>query len=231
MARRAMMHLPLLLAAGFWAGRADAQQATTVQLPTFSFFTVSTTVSVPDSGAAYASYAAGIRRSSTGHTAFGPSSGPGRRALGSSRSASSLGVAASIHDFNSLDEQLKRGASSSSDSPAGARAAAEDPLSERLADSAESTAGQPPPGSVAEARRQRAADAEARQAEALGYFQRADKAAADGKTSMARMFFQMAARRASGDLKQTIEGRLESLASATPSKRRMPPRAANGSGE
>jgi hypothetical protein len=46
-----------------------AAQAQTVQLPTFNFFTVRTTVSVPDSGGAYLG---GVNRSAMGQSALRP---------------------------------------------------------------------------------------------------------------------------------------------------------------
>ena len=61
------MKRPVILAAAaamlLGAGETAAQTATTVQLPTYSFFSVGTTVSVPDRGSVYMG---GVNRSAMG---------------------------------------------------------------------------------------------------------------------------------------------------------------------
>ena len=86
----------LSLAATAWG------QATTVQLPTYSFFTVKTTVSVPDSGGAYLG---GINRARDSSTTrgFGPLA---NRGVGMDRVASGMSVHATIIDHKELDERL-----------------------------------------------------------------------------------------------------------------------------
>src|SRR5687768_5971375 len=75
---------------------------TTVQLPTFSFFTVQTTVSVPDSGGAYLG---GIGRGADGSTTRGI--GPLRnRGFGSTRAASGVSVHATIIDRDEMDQAV-----------------------------------------------------------------------------------------------------------------------------
>src|SRR3954452_788871 len=79
------------------AARAQAVQPmpqvpTTVQLPTFSFFTVQTTVSVPDGGSV--SLAGGINRAADGTVTRGMA--PLNRGIGSSRGASGVSVHATI---------------------------------------------------------------------------------------------------------------------------------------
>lgn len=80
---------------------------TTVQLPTFSFFSVGTTVSVPDRGSAYLG---GIKRAATGRNEFGVPMLPFRpfknTGIGREVSASSVHVTATIHDFEAMDEFL-----------------------------------------------------------------------------------------------------------------------------
>ena len=89
---------------GWLALEAPAQ---TVQLPTFSFAGVSTTVLVPDRGAAYLG---GINRASDGRSEFGVPgmTFPGfqNRGIGQDRSATSFWVTATIHDFDAMDQAL-----------------------------------------------------------------------------------------------------------------------------
>src|SRR5687767_659238 len=81
---------------------AEAQQGITLQLPTFSFFSVATTVLVPDRGGAYM---AGI-----GRVGSGSSRRPGGgQAFGFERHAAGLHASAHIHDLRETDEALRRG--------------------------------------------------------------------------------------------------------------------------
>ena len=101
--------LGFALAACLWlaAFEALAQPAPTVQLPTFSFAGVGTTVMVPDGGAAYLG---GINRASDGRSEFGVPgiTFPGfqNRGIGQDRSTSSFWVTATIHDFDAMDQAL-----------------------------------------------------------------------------------------------------------------------------
>ena len=81
----------------------DAQQGITVQLPTFSFFSVATTVVVPDSGGAYLG---GVNRASSGRTRFGTPFGHRQGAIGADRQASGMQVKAQIHDLAEMDKAL-----------------------------------------------------------------------------------------------------------------------------
>ena len=91
----------------FAAGSVEAQQqvpvgqlpATTVQLPSFSFFSVRTTVSVPDGGGAYLG---GINRGRDSSSRRGL----GNRAIGSDRNAGGVMVRAQIHDMDELDKAV-----------------------------------------------------------------------------------------------------------------------------
>ena len=68
------------------ASPARAQQAAAVQLPTYSFFSVNTTVSVPDGGSVLLG---GVSRGQDGQNELGPPISPFRnRSIGGSRSAS-----------------------------------------------------------------------------------------------------------------------------------------------
>ena len=188
------------------ATSADAQQPAVVQLPSFSSFGVNTTVSAPDRGSVSLG---GVGRSSSGSTAFGPALGRGNRSFGRSLSSSNSSVHATIHDADALDRatlaraKANRASKSTSASSADAR---------RLAAARQSSAGQVPLGSVADARRQRAAELESNQAEATANVKRARDAVAAGKSSVAAMFYKLAARQATGELKSQIEKEAAALA-------------------
>ncbi len=90
--------------------RCNAQ--TTVQLPTFHVFSVSTTVVVPDRGAAYLGGVSRSRRTNNHLIAplFGRLPGVGRgftsRGISSGTSASGASVSATIIDHDSMDRAL-----------------------------------------------------------------------------------------------------------------------------
>jgi hypothetical protein len=181
--------LCLVLSCGL-ASIASAQAPTTVQLPTFSFFTVNTTVSVPDSGG---SYLGGLMRgrdsSSTRGLGF-----LSTRGLSSERSAEGIGVRAWIHDFRGFDEALL--------AEAAAKRSETDPAAlkgEALAGSLEKASGnsgkEVPLLSVAEIRRQNERQDQARRDEARAYFAKAEEYQAAGKLGLAKINFQRAAAR------------------------------------
>ena len=196
--------------------------AQTLQLPTFSFATVTTTVLVPDQGSALLG---GINRASDGRNEFGIPGltfpGLQNRSIGRNVSGSNMSVTATIHDLDEMDQALlgspsdlasiyPRGSHSISDvpmpwAPPGPRL---DPVN--LAGNWRQEAAPALPVSkvaveVADRESQRAT----RSSEAEDYFARGQQAEADGKPSVAKIFYQMAARRASGALKQQVIARLE----------------------
>jgi len=175
-------------------GQPPPQVPTTVQLPTFSFFTVQTTVSVPDSGGAYLG---GISRGSDGSTTRGI--GPLRnRGLASTRGASGMSIHARIIDNHEMDEAIL------------AQAAA------KSGNAASTVALQPiaaqPFESVAAIRVRNAAAAAEKSSEAAEYFAKAQKAEAEGKTGAAKIYYQMVMRRDAGSLKEQAQARLAALA-------------------
>jgi hypothetical protein len=215
----------------FWIAAAAlspaALRAQSLQLPTYSFTTVATTVSVPDQGAAFLG---GISRASDSRSEFGVPMLPFRpfrnTAIGQSRSAMNMFATATIHDFDAMEAALLGSAPSgvvSSASPAAAAALA------RMAPAAppKNLAGQwqpktDPPGATspladaATEQARRLALREARASEAEQYFERARQAEADGKPSVAKIYYQMVVRRsADGDLKSQALTRLDALGSAT----------------
>ena len=76
------------------------------------------------------------------------------------------------------------------------------------------TADQPLP-SLAEIRRQQAAEVAAKQNEALDYFRRGQRAQADGKPTVAGVYYKMAARRATGTLAKQVRAAEQSLRTPT----------------
>ena len=215
-----------LLMAGEVAAQQQPMVPTTVQLPSFSFFSVNTTVSVPDSGGAYLG---GINRARDGSRARGF----GNRGLGGDRLASGASVHATIIDHDELDRAV-RGEAAAKRGPADPDVVKAEHLSRHVGRessiaatrgrAAGGSAGASPshlPGSVAAIRAQNAAAAEARAGEAAKYFAQAQQAEADGKPAVARIYYQMTARRDGGQLKQAAESRLAALAakSVTVAKR------------
>lgn len=184
-----------------WTAAAWGQVPTTVQLPSYSSFGVSTTVSAPDRGRMSLG---GVGRSSSGSTAFGPALGPGSRSFGRQTSAASADVRATIHDFEAMDRQLL-GQAKGTD--------ATDRRKLRSAAGGGSSAERAPAGSVADARRQHAAEVEAQDHKALEYVRQAKRAAARDKPKVAKVLYEMAERRASPELKAQIRRELSTLKS------------------
>jgi len=200
-----------------------AQPATSVQLPTFSFFSTSTTVSVPDRGSAYLG---GVKRASSGRTESGMPLAPFRpfrnNSIGGDRSASHQHVSVWIHDFEEMEEVLlgqpaggtaaRPQASRSALASMGQSLQPRDPnagaiwQSPLAAPDAEATAR-----SVEEERARRSQKQQTRLAEADDFFQRAQAAEAAGKPTVAKIYYQMAARRATGELKEQVLARLEAI--------------------
>jgi hypothetical protein len=190
--------------------------AQAVQLPSFHFFGVSTTVSVPDHGAAYLG---GVSRAASGRISrgvplLGKAPGLGRLgrndALGASIGSSGASVSATIIDHRELDEAVL--------AEARARRGAAPPIAEvvredvsgahpdsRLPEAA-------PVASVADIRRQIELKDEAQQREALALVAKGQQAEAAGKLSVARIYYEMAARRAHDDLRGKIAAHLTKLA-------------------
>ena len=201
--------LPLVLL-GLGAGNAFSQ-ATAVQLPTYSFFSTGTTVSVPDRGSVYMG---GIKRAATGMNEFGTPLLPFRnRAFGMERSAMSTHVSVYIHDFEAMEEALLSQPTPSN--PYGLQprtGGLAGPATDRWQrPPAEAAPAERPAMSVAELRSKHLREQQARSDEALNFFQRGRNAEEAGKANVARIYYQMAARRAGGELKDQILARLESV--------------------
>lgn len=217
--------LPLALVALFLLGeKCWAQdQGIVVQLPTVSMFGVFTTVSVPDSGRGLIG---GVRRSSNGSTAFGPNVFGPQRAFGRDHRAAGVHVTATIHELDEMDKALlAEGQGGKAGSSKRRVLSSTDRSRLKLARAGRSSAGRPS-GSVAEARRKRDEELQAKEQEALDFFAQAEDALADGKRSLAKSYFQMVARRANGELKEAALARLDDLAASAkkprPSSRVQP---------
>jgi hypothetical protein len=190
-----------------------AQPATTVQLPTFNVFTVQTTVSVPDGGG---TYLGGINRARDGSVTrgFGPL---GNRAIGLDRGASGVSVHATIIDHKEIDEALlaaaakKRGVAPG-DAVSAKAAALSSHIGRRSASDSPLGKSTPAADGVAAIRSRNAAAADARASEAAGYFAKAQAAEAAGKPAIAKIYYEMVARRDTGELQQLAQSRLAALA-------------------
>lgn len=99
----AVFGMGIALALGSGEARAQNPNSTTVQLPTYNFFTTQTSVSVPDMGG---TYLGGINRSASGGRQFGGPFIPGNRAFGKDTSAGGMSVHVQIHDLEAMDAAL-----------------------------------------------------------------------------------------------------------------------------
>jgi hypothetical protein len=183
-----------------------AARGQVVQLPSFNYFTIQTSVLAPDSGRGYLG---GVRRGSWGRVSRGvpgfsklPSVGPffGGRALGGGGSTSVSSVRATIIDHEALDKAVLAAAA---DRAEGKRRTS----SSDAAESGEVSSLQ----SLAEIRRQNAAKKTARGKEAQRLFAQGQQAEAKGKYGVARIFYRRAAKVADGNLSKTIAARIASI--------------------
>jgi len=201
-----LMAMAILAGSGSFALGQNPQPPvpTTVQLPSFHVFTVQTTVSVPDRGGMVLG---GIDRGADGRVTRGL--GPlANRGGGSSRGASGVSATATIIDSRELDAAVLAAAAGGKSAEIAAAKAAE--LSRSVARSVSS----PLPGSVAAIRAQNAAAAEQRNAELAALLGKAQQAEADGKLDLAKVYYGMVARQATGDVKKQAEARLAAFAAS-----------------
>jgi len=211
----------VLVAAGATLCQAQPLQQT-VQLPTFSFFTVSTTVSVPDSGSAFLG---GVKRARYGMTSRGtPGLGkvPGlsrlfsNRGRGASLASSGASVSATIIDHAELDAALLSEAAGRR--PAGAALTETDRkaliLSAHIGGPSNpglSLSGDPPRESVAAIRLRNEAVARVHAAEMQEYWERGQNAESLKRWGAARVSYDVIVRRGSGELRDRAVARLAQL--------------------
>jgi hypothetical protein len=220
------MHRVLLtvLAVSLWI---EARQASAqvVQLPTFNFFGISTTVSVPDSGGAYLGgvSSSSMSRLERGLPGFGRMPFAGRpfgdRAIAGRTVASGVSISATIHDFEAMDEALlEQGRAmagrpmplSRSPSFDGRGPGSPDVSRPGLGRMALDPAGR---ASVGELRRRQTAAQSVAANEARQDYERGLALSAQGKTGAARVYFQRAIKRAEPDLRAEVAAALRSLPS------------------
>jgi len=209
----------VIAAGGSSCAFAQQRPGTAVQLPTFSQFSIGTTVSVPDWGGAYLG---GIKRSADSRSTFGVPLLPIRpfrnTAISSERSASSMHVNVWIHDFEAMDryllDQPSRGGGSGvvTTAPIGGGASRiAGPVDWASVPEAPAGGAESPLGSVAEERQRRARKQAQAASEAERFFERGEAAEAEGKSSVAKIYYRMAARRATGPLKAQLTAKLEAI--------------------
>jgi hypothetical protein len=220
---------------------ASAQQPVQVQLPTFNFTTVSTTVSVPDGGTGLLG---GISRASEGSVERGVpllSKVPyldrlfKNRGIGRDVSASNMtvipriiileeeefrqtGVSADTLDAMTSRSGGGRGAAGGDPQLAGKAAFLTNHLARHAVDAAPSRVEKKLP-SLAEIQERNELAKRQQKSEAAEFFAKGNRAEADGKPGVAKVYYQMAARRADGDLRGQIAARLAILeATKNPTK-------------
>jgi hypothetical protein len=184
---------------------------------------------VPDRGSAFMG---GVDRASDGRSEFGV---PGialpgfqNRGIGQSRSSTSFHATATIHDFDAMDQALLNSPSSDGvtrttpsfrglpDTPAAIAGRTFQRNSANLAGNWRIEPDPPAPVSDAAAEQaSRAARQSTRVAEADGFFARGQQAEADGKPNVAKIYYQMAVRRATGEAKQLAQARLDAVSGRT----------------
>ena len=162
---------------------------------------------VPDGGGAYLSGITRGRDSSTTR-GFGPLA---NRGIGSDRNAGGVTVHAQIHDLDELDKAVL--------ADAAARRGAIDPdlaKAELIRRGVAQNTDKPEQhdigvASVAVIRAKNTAAKEAREKEAGDLLAKAEAAQVEGKASVARIYYQMAARRSESEFKALAESRLAAL--------------------
>ncbi len=217
-------------------GAASAVAQQTVQLPTFNFTTVQTTVSVPDGGAGLLG---GISRGSEGSVERGVpllSKMPyldrlfKNRGIGREFGTSNMTV---IPRIIIQEEEELRQTGISADMPLSELAAAagrgrgagvDTALARKAAFLSNNLArrelGEPAGDagkkalSVEEIQRRNELAKATRKSEAAEYLAKGQRAEADGKLGVAKVYYQMAARRAEGELRDQIAARLAILEGA-----------------
>lgn len=204
---RALAIAAVLNAAIVWAQQPPAGVPTTVQLPTFSYFRVETSVSIPDSGGAYSEAAQRARQSKNfpglrpagaglGGTAWGRS---GRAGQGRGRELGAAGVTAHSTIHPTAEEM---------DAAPPARIA--DSFAEKLHAARESSAGRPAM-SVIEARRLRLAENSRNKATARQLVRQGDDAREQGNRAAAKVYYKSAERTSAGSAAAKAAMRLKSL--------------------
>ena len=179
-----------------------------VQLPTFSFFRLGTTVSVPDRGSVYLG---GVNRASSGSREARVPLAPGgpfrNRASGGGASASGMSASVYIHDFQAMDEALRG-------QPSGEETAARRKAPAGVGHSG-TAVPRPLALSPAEAARQRPLVLVDSEQEAEDLYHLGVEAQSQGNPGAAKVFYEMASRRATGELRERVLARLREVSEAS----------------
>ncbi len=206
--RNIRKRLATMVAAGVGASLAATSWAQVLQLPTYSYFSTDSSVLAPDRGT---TSLGGVSRSSSGSNQFGPPFLPPSRSQGGSQGASVSSVTATIHDLDEMDRAVLARAASQRRTAGLARAGAAGLARPAGAPGAADSEEPAPIASVAELAAHRASAA-VRGAQEIDQLEgKAREAIGHGKPGVAKVYLQMAARRASGDRKAKLLAMLESL--------------------
>ncbi len=205
-----------IAAAGAFAGTlvfvaSGTAKAQTVQLPVFHYFAASTSVMVPDGGTAFIG---GVGSASSGSNARRIPGLGGRPFANSATAGSSTGggvsVSATIQDLSELDQAvLSQAVANGKPTPEQILAAGKSSQVGRNA----------PLASIAEIRAQQSNDAAVQDAEARDCFAKGEAAYASGKLGIAKVYYQMCLRRATGELLSDAKNQLKLIATETPTPR------------
>jgi hypothetical protein len=179
--------------------------AQTVQLPSFSTFSVDTTVLVPDRGAV--SLGGNSRAATSSNSLNGV---PRQRGVGINRQAAGQQVTATIHDQREADAALlgEKGA-----------------LRDKPGETDRIRAAESVPASVQQLERRRLAAESANQGAALVNYEKGRQAQAAGKSSVAAVYYRLAAKQADSALRQKIDMQLRAIAAAPTGGKRATPTA------
>lgn len=203
------------------------QNATTVQLPTFSFFSVSTTVLAPDSGAGYA---AGMSRAAHIYPTYGH---PAMRnhGLANYRSASGMSIAVQVHDLRWMDEMLLGRVVINPTGQDEKGLAARSSFAQQVANASDGSGEDADAfGAMHVNDIRRARDAR-RLAEVNELVAKGEQSLAKGSTTLAQYYFKQAASKASGEMQSDLLRRVAALdAELQQAKDRKAANKKNGSG-
>jgi hypothetical protein len=189
--------------------------AQTIQLPTFGYTTVATTVKVPDRGQVHMGgiNRARLNRRQIGTPLIGRLPVIGRPfnnvGIGRELSSSHISATAYIHDFEAMDQALLAEAAARRGGGMVARRGTTAPRRIGL---------NPAAPSVAQLQRRPATPTKTVDDEMQDLLNRARSAEAKGKPHVAKIFYRMISREATGSLKELAQNRLDQLNGVVPSK-------------
>jgi hypothetical protein len=193
--------LVLWAASPAWAQSGASGANVTIQLPNFSTVGVNTSVLVPDSGPSPYARERQAFYSRVMYRGWRP-----QRAFGAQRNAAIASATAQVHDARAADEMLLRAARSRRTNWVRGSTPAEIARLPRAAD--------PALASLSDIEARRGVLASAANREAAGLVEKARQAQAAGKGNVAAIYYDMAAKRATGELKARISDEAAGLRTA-----------------